>query len=75
MYQHLPSQAPGRSPASTYTIQFLKVWVMEAVDVEPVLRYLGPRTATLGQELPQLLGVVDVTGKTTTHANDGDRGV
>jgi hypothetical protein len=45
---------------------------MEAVDVEPVLWNLGPRTPPLGQEVPQLLGAVDIAREATAHANNGD---
>lgn len=48
---------------------------MEPVDVEPVLGDLGPRTAPFCEEIPELLGVIDVARESTTHANDGNGGV
>ena len=62
-------------PAKAHPIQFLKVWVVEAVDVEPVLGDFGPRTPPLGHEFPQFLWAVDVACESTAHANDGNRGV
>lgn len=75
-HQFLLLTKPGyESSVSTHPVQLLKVGVVKALNVEPVLGYLGPCAPALGQEVPQFSRAVDIAGEATAHANNGDGGV
>jgi len=56
----------------TYGTELFGIWMIEGVHVKPRRRDWTPATSAVCTHVPQLLRIVDISGKSTAHANDGD---